>query len=104
MWAAAPRSDCISAMDPPKMKLRTLSRCAIIKNFHACGVIVQSVRNVPPRGKATVGKCGVVVQLVRTPACQAGGRRFEPGRPRHISKDLRLLTFRVRSDCDVNCD
>ena len=50
------------------------------------------------------GICGVVVQLVRTPACQAGGRRFEPGRPRHISKDLRLLTFRIRSDCDANCD
>ena len=34
------------------------------------------------------GICGVVVQLVRTPACQAGGRRFEPGRPRHELKHL----------------
>src|SRR5439155_3445364 len=50
------------------------------------------------------GICGVVVQLVRTPACQAGGRRFEPGRPRHISKDLRLLTSRIELDCDANCD
>src|SRR5438034_9121628 len=28
---------------------------------------------------------GVVVQLVRTPACHAGGREFEPRRPRHLS-------------------
>src|SRR5262249_2659536 len=27
---------------------------------------------------------GVVVQLVRTPACHAGGREFEPRRPRHL--------------------
>ena len=28
---------------------------------------------------------GVVVQLVRTPACHAGGREFEPRRPRQRS-------------------
>jgi hypothetical protein len=28
--------------------------------------------------------CGGVAQLVRVPACHAGGRRFEPGHFRHF--------------------
>jgi hypothetical protein len=29
--------------------------------------------------------CGAVVQLIRTPACHAGGRRFESRRSRYFS-------------------
>ena len=37
------------------------------------------------------GKSGPVVQLVRTPACHAGGRRFEPVLGRHNNFILRRL-------------
>ncbi|CRY99914.1 hypothetical protein [Neisseria meningitidis serogroup B] len=30
--------------------------------------------------------CAVVAQLVRVPACHAGGRGFEPRPPRQVSK------------------
>src|SRR6516162_7343629 len=40
---------------------------------------------------------GVVVQLVRTPACHAGGREFESRRPRHLLESSMPITHTTRS-------
>lgn len=40
-----------------------------------------------PVSPTTEDICGVVVQLVRTLACHARGREFEPRRPRHNDAD-----------------
>ncbi len=41
----------------------------------------------------TFRRCGPVVQLVRTPACHAGGRRFEPVPGRHRGGLLMLIAL-----------
>ena len=47
---------------------------------------------------------GAVVQLVRTPACHAGGREFESRRPRQIYHLVRALQFfNFRRLCTVLC-
>ena len=43
-----------------------------------------------------MGRCGPVVQLVRTPACHAGGRRFEPVLGRHFCKQALAFLNKMR--------
>src|SRR5665647_3316150 len=46
--------------------------------------------------------CGPVVQLVRMPACHAGGRRFEPDPDRHFFSDtVRNFTDTVMNFTDT---
>ena len=40
-------------------------------------------------------ECGLVVQLVRMPACHAGGRRFEPVPDRQLFKKSNQLYMRI---------
>ena len=44
---------------------------------------------------------GPVVQLVRTPACHAGGHRFEPGPGRHLFRGLAQLVARLLWEQDA---
>ena len=47
---------------------------------------------VPPTSQHADIIFGGVVQLVRTPACHAGGREFESRRSRHNIKGLQILS------------
>ena len=58
-----------------------------------CGILAQLGEHLPYKqgvtgsSPVTPTNCGPVVQLVRMPACHAGGRRFEPVPGRQLFYD-----------------
>ena len=59
-------------------------------HFYLCGSLAQLGEHLPYKqgvtgsSPVTPTKFGQVVQLVRMPACHAGGRQFEPDLGRHF--------------------
>ena len=72
-------------------------------NRHWCGSLAQLGEHLPYKQGVTGSSpvtptnfLGPVVQLVRMPACHAGGHRFEPGSGRHFFMyfDINILCWR----------
>ena len=104
---------------PPRRNVAAtcVDGCRCIRYDHS-GAVSSAVRasGLHPEGRVFKSltahhqrsyKCGAVVQPVRTPACHAGGREFEPRRPRQILQPIArrniyrcfLIFVGVRENC-----
>jgi sirohydrochlorin ferrochelatase len=90
-----------SSRGPGRRPFKAVARVRIplgVQQFRSRAFSTKSVRSTALFEMSSV--FGPVAQLVSAPPCHGGGRRFEPGRGRHMSGDasiLLLVTHGTRS-------